>query len=161
MKKITYISIGLIIAIFLLFQPVQNFYLENQRIEREAFIDEFLASKQILSYKDSKKLPKALRPDLKGAHDYLMMYDLNTGTIPTERILNAIDEAEEKRTSSMYSKKMTEVNWIERGPNTIGGRTRALLLDPNDSSNKKLWAAGVSGGLWYTNDITSLKSRLE
>ena len=50
---------------------------------------------------------------------------------------------------------MTEVNWIERGPNTIGGRTRALLLDPNDSSNKKLWAAGVSGGLWYTNDITS------
>ena len=155
MKKITYISIGLIIAIFVLFQPVQNFYLENQRIEREAFIDEFLASKQILSYKDSKKLPKALRPDLKGAHDYLMMYDLNTGTIPTERILNAIDEAEEKRTSSMYSKKMTEVNWIERGPNTIGGRTRALLLDPNDSSNKKLWAAGVSGGLWYTNDITS------
>ena len=76
MKKITYISIALIITIFVLFRPVQNFYLENQRIEREAFIDEFLASKQILSYKDSKKLPKALRPDLKGAHDYLMMYDL-------------------------------------------------------------------------------------
>ena len=29
------------------------------------------------------------------------------------------------------------------------------MLDPNDSSNKKLWAAGVTGGLWYTNDITS------
>ncbi|GIT10291.1 MAG: hypothetical protein CM1200mP31_4600 [Candidatus Neomarinimicrobiota bacterium] len=31
---------------------------------------------------------------------------------------------------------------------------RALLIDPNDSKKKKLWAAGVSGGLWYTNDIT-------
>ena len=102
-----------------------------------------------------KKLPKALRPDLKGAHDYLMMYDPNTGTIPTERILDAVEFAEQKRMSLSYEKRMTEVNWVERGPNTIGGRTRAILLDPNDSTNKKLWAAGVTGGLWYTNDITS------
>lgn len=40
------------------------------------------------------------------------------------------------------------------GPTNIGGRTRAVMFDPNDADDKKVWAGGVSGGLWYTNDIT-------
>jgi hypothetical protein len=47
------------------------------------------------------------------------------------------------------------VSWVERGPNNIGGRTRALMWDPNDITKKKVWAGGVSGGLWYNNDITN------
>ena len=27
-------------------------------------------------------------------------------------------------------------------------------FDPIDETNKKVWAAGVTGGLWYNNDIT-------
>ena len=154
MKKITYILLPiLILAVFI--QPTKNYLAEQYRLDREEFINDFLAKKQTVSYKDSKKLPKAMRPDLKGAHDYLMMYDPVTKTIPTERMLEAIDFAEQKRSSLMYNNRLSEVNWSERGPNTIGGRTRAIMLDPNDSSNKKLWAAGVTGGLWYTNDITS------
>ena len=141
----------------MLYQPIEqdirNFLNEKKRVEYEQYINSFL-QRDTLSFKESKALPKALRPDLKGTHDYLMLHDPNTGTIPTERILNALEIAEEKRTSWAYANRMTEVNWSERGPNTIGGRTRALLIDPNDSTKKKLWAAGVSGGLWYTNDIT-------
>lgn len=44
--------------------------------------------------------------------------------------------------------------WVERGPNNVGGRTRILVWDPNDVNGKKVWAGGVSGGLWYNNDIT-------
>ena len=154
MKKITYILLPVLILAVLI-QPTKNYLAEQYRLDREEFINEFLAKKQTVSYKDSKKLPKAMRPDLKGAHDYLMMYDPVTKTIPTERMLEAIDFAEQKRSSLMYNNRLSEVNWNERGPNTIGGRTRAIMLDPNDSSNKKLWAAGVTGGLWYTNDITS------
>ena len=158
MKKLNYIIAFTMVGL-IGFQPVKqnitNYLSEQNRLTQEAFINDFLSKRQTVSYKDSKKLPKALRPDLKGAHDYLMMYDPNTGTIPTERILDAVEFAEQKRMSLSYEKRMTEVNWVERGPNTIGGRTRAILLDPNDSTNKKLWAAGVTGGLWYTNDITS------
>ena len=154
MKKITHILLPVLILAVLI-QPTKNYLAEQYRLDREEFINEFLAKKQTVSYKDSKKLPKAMRPDLKGAHDYLMMYDPVTKTIPTERMLEAIDFAEQKRSSLMYNNRLSEVNWNERGPNTIGGRTRAIMLDPNDSSNKKLWAAGVTGGLWYTNDITS------
>ena len=156
MKIINYI-IGFTISFLVLYQPIEqdirNFLNEKKRVEYEQFINSFL-QRDTLSFKESKALPKALRPDLKGTHDYLMLHDPNTGTIPTERILDALEIAEEKRTSWAYANRMTEVNWSERGPNTIGGRTRALLIDPNDSTKKKLWAAGVSGGLWYTNDIT-------
>ncbi|MGB2128136.1 MAG: gliding motility-associated C-terminal domain-containing protein [Flavicella sp.] len=48
--------------------------------------------------------------------------------------------------------------WIERGPNNIAGRTRVLLFDPNDPLHKKVFAGGVSGGLWFNDDITDSKS---
>jgi hypothetical protein len=50
------------------------------------------------------------------------------------------------------------VQWTERGPNNVGGRTRTIVFDPNDPFKKKVWAGGVSGGLWYNNDITSSSS---
>ncbi|MGB0896193.1 MAG: T9SS type A sorting domain-containing protein [Flavobacteriaceae bacterium] len=46
-------------------------------------------------------------------------------------------------------------DWVERGPNNVGGRTRALLFDPNDGTNRRVFAGAVSGGLWVNNDITS------
>lgn len=51
--------------------------------------------------------------------------------------------------------------WKMRGPNNVGGRTRALAWDPNDANGKKVWAGGVTGGLWYNNDITSNSSTWE
>ncbi len=48
----------------------------------------------------------------------------------------------------------TGTAWEERGPSVVGGRTRALLFDPADPTSKKVWAGGVSGGLWYLADIT-------
>jgi hypothetical protein len=48
------------------------------------------------------------------------------------------------------------LNWTERGPNNIGGRTRALLVDPNDPSGETVWAGSVSGGLWLTRGISAV-----
>ena len=46
------------------------------------------------------------------------------------------------------------LNITERGPNNVGGRTRALLVDYADSTH--MFAGGVSGGLWVsTNRGTS------
>ena len=28
-------------------------------------------------------------------------------------------------------------NWIERGPNNVGGRVRAIMFDPNDPTYKR------------------------
>ena len=40
----------------------------------------------------------------------------------------------------------------------MGGRTRAIMYDPNDASGNKVWAGAVTGGLWYNNDITDDQS---
>ena len=46
--------------------------------------------------------------------------------------------------------------WAERGPNNVGGRTRGLVWDKINSN--KVWAGGVTGGLWYNDNITSTSS---
>jgi len=48
--------------------------------------------------------------------------------------------------------------WVERGPNNVGGRTRAILFDPNDLTNETVFAGGVSGGLWKNTNISNASS---
>jgi len=45
----------------------------------------------------------------------------------------------------------------EEGPNNIGGRSRSIMLDPNDPTKKKIWAGSVSGGLWVAQNIDSIE----
>ena len=51
-----------------------------------------------------------------------------------------------------------EMKWIKRGPTNVGGRTKTAMFDPNDSSNKKVFAGGVSGGLFVNEDISDADS---
>lgn len=41
-------------------------------------------------------------------------------------------------------------SWTELGPGNIGGRTRAIVINPNDPNI--VYAAGVSGGIWKSTD---------
>ena len=49
--------------------------------------------------------------------------------------------------------------WIERGPSNVGGRTRAIMFDPNDATRETVIAGGVSGGLWKNTAISSSNSQ--
>jgi photosystem II stability/assembly factor-like uncharacterized protein len=42
------------------------------------------------------------------------------------------------------------LSWTELGPGNIGGRTRALVIDPRDP--RLMYAAGVTGGVWKSTD---------
>ena len=81
------------------------------------------------------------------------------GRVPSER-LEAIRSqqitASKNGTSTLSG--IPNVSWQERGPSNAGGRTRALLFDPNDASHKKVWAGSVTGGLWFNPDITDANS---
>jgi len=43
------------------------------------------------------------------------------------------------------------LGWKERGPGNVGGRTRPIIVDPDDPKNT-WWAGSVSGGLWKTTN---------
>jgi trimeric autotransporter adhesin len=87
--------------------------------------------------------------------------DISLGYVPTDRLAIAQNVMQRKfaaqqqpRNNSLLA-PVAGINWVERGPNNIGGRTRAIAFDLNGSPTyKKVWAGGVGGGLWTTNDIT-------
>ena len=78
--------------------------------------------------------------------------DPATGKIPVERLIKAREEIRKRVNQNVA---VGGITWNERGPNNIGGRTRAVIFDPNDATAKKVWAGGVGGGLWYNTNITS------
>lgn len=42
--------------------------------------------------------------------------------------------------------------FIERGPGNVPGRTRGLIVDPDDATHKTWYAGSASGGIWKTTD---------
>ncbi len=101
------------------------------------------------------KIDKRTRTDLAIAQNFEMTKDPNTNSIPRERLWKAIDYAK-SLTLRKEKASISNIVWRERGPNNVGGRTRAIMFDPNNSDKKRVFAAGVSGGLWVTDDIYSL-----
>lgn len=108
---------------------------------------------QNVSLAEINEMPKKDRPDLAAQQNFLMTVDPKIKSVPVDRLLSAF-EAQKQRKSSMFADGISDVVWEERGPNNVGGRTRALMWDPNDANDQKLWAAGVAGGIWFNNDIT-------
>jgi hypothetical protein len=47
------------------------------------------------------------------------------------------------------------LTWTERGPNNIGGRCRAILVDRSDASGNTVLVGSVSGGLWRTTNFAA------
>jgi hypothetical protein len=43
-------------------------------------------------------------------------------------------------------------SFIERGPGNVPGRTRGIIVDPDDTSNKTWIVGSASGGIWKTID---------
>lgn len=103
---------------------------------------------------EKEKGPNPDRPDLALEQEIKMTQDLATGTVPRERLADAWAMIQQQKAQKNNPNPLTVANWTERGPSNVGGRTRAIMFDPNDGTQKKVWAGGVGGGLWYTNDIT-------
>jgi len=106
------------------------------------------------------KVPKKDRIDLAMEYEAQITKDPALGYVPYERILVAKQQMMQ-RLAGMPEGKVTGaipgINWTERGPDNVGGRTRAIMVDPNDATGKTVWAGGVGGGIWKTSDITAAK----
>jgi PKD repeat protein len=101
------------------------------------------------------KVPKKDRMDLAWQQELELTMDPALGYAPKERLL----EAWQYQQSLLGSKSLGKaaipgVTWTERGPNNCGGRTRAVLIDLDDPTRNTVWAGGVAGGLWKTDNIS-------
>jgi hypothetical protein len=91
--------------------------------------------------------------------DYLATMDPKLGRPTPEVLFSTLEKVNRNTNIIKRATPGTSSNaWQSRGPNNVGGRTRAITWDPNDSKGKKVWAGAVTGGLWYNDDITSSSS---
>jgi len=66
-----------------------------------------------------------------------------------EEFLKAKSRLANRRTDETLN---DELNFIERGPGNVAGRTRGLIIDPDDASGQTWYAGSASGGIWKTAD---------
>ncbi|MBK5280097.1 MAG: T9SS type A sorting domain-containing protein [Bacteroidia bacterium] len=143
---------------------------ESSKDSREAYED-FLNHHPFQSFLKSsgeqhESTGETDRPDLAMKQNYLQTMDPILKR-PTPESLTPYNKptanARDKKSGSANARSLSTsigsgTMWVERGPKSVGGRTRTLMFDPNDAQNKKIWAGGVSGGLWSNNDITDANS---
>lgn len=109
-----------------------------------------LIDKNEMSYQEiSERNQHVVQKSFKGAQQYMLHLNAGSdGTIAIEDVLNSrqavLNEVRQRNSSS------TTLNWTEMGPDNVGGRTRAILIDKFNSS--RMFAGGVSGGLWKSTD---------
>lgn len=75
---------------------------------------------------------------------------------PTPENLGVIRaQLEQDRAESRIVGDAAANPWQERGPNNVGGRTKAIMFDPTDTAGNTVIAGGISGGLWKNTNISS------
>jgi hypothetical protein len=96
--------------------------------------------------------------------EFMQTKDLETGTIPKERLYQAMEhiEAEQQQSNQIQDRLLTptviaQPRWLEVGPTNIGGRVRSMLIRPDNPANpvNPAWAGGVNGGLWRGININN------
>ncbi len=113
--------------------------------------------KSNLKFKSENSV-KFATPEKYWEQEYLSTLNPKLGR-PTPEVLTAeIQKLLTQNRDIALQPGTSNSKWQLRGPNNVGGRTRALAWDPNDTKGKKVWAGAVTGGLWYNNDITSASS---
>jgi len=86
--------------------------------------------------KDAKSIPKYDRPDLAAEYDYYMTIDPNTLSVPSHKKFEIMAQVDSINSAGgILLTAISGVTWQERGPDNLGGRTRALMFDPTDVAN--------------------------
>lgn len=136
---------------FVLHQPKND-----QRIVYEAFLHQ--AMKEIpQSDVKLKDIPKADRPDVAAIQNYFQTLDPDLGYVPLKRQYTAFLQTQQQ--AERGNRNLT-ISWQGQRAE-MGGRTRAIMFDPNDIQDKAAFAAGITGGLFYNYDVTNLSSDWE
>ncbi|MDF1672143.1 MAG: PKD domain-containing protein [Vicingaceae bacterium] len=154
MKRIlSFLAIMLISSSLAFSQYSDEYYYQKKQDYKEFLKNHEFKKRNHLTEKELKAIPKNDRPDLANEQNFLQTLDPSTGMVPANGLINA-----HKITDIYVQQNKTAIPgivWAERGPNNVGGRTRAIMWDPNDPSGKTVFSGGVAGGLWKNTDITN------
>ncbi len=107
--------------------------------------------------KKSKKTPEQRMQDVEDRVEHELAFQRNpsTGRIPLDEKEKELEAAIQAKLNRSLQRQQA-MTFTSRGPNNLGGRTRALAIDVSDNTSKTMLAGGVSSGLFRsTNGGTS------
>lgn len=137
---------------------------EKRSIVEEARIvhEKYLANnpfKKTFNLSKTDRKAFGLPPNKYFEQEWVMEMNPYIGRPTGENLSTIRKEIEDKRIQDALQRipgDGADNNWVERGPNNVGGRTRAILFDPTDTNSADgitVVAGGVSGGLWKNTNI--------
>ena len=73
---------------------------------------------------------------------------------PSNYRFKELKKANQGRSTSRLSKlsMADSLDWIERGPTNVAGRTRSIVVDPDDPTHRTWFVGTVGGGVWKTTN---------
>ncbi|NOX90580.1 MAG: T9SS type A sorting domain-containing protein [Calditrichaeota bacterium] len=102
---------------------------------------------KIISGKDESQEAAKDRPDQAFLYEKLLRSEIGK---PFSYHGNWRFEAMKQARAQNILRKRSSLNWVERGPANIGGRSRSIVIHPQ---NPDIWWVGaVGGGVWKTED---------
>ena len=134
-----YLSFGALVASVLLLGTYTQLSLDAENTDASAY--------------SPRGTQNEVERDALGASEITRMLagDIETGEINAQGLAELRKGVEKfANAQSNRGAKSTDFTWAEMGPNNVGGRTRALAIHPDNES--VLYAGGVSGGLWKSED---------
>lgn len=131
--------------------------IEEQRKTYQQFLDQSPFTES-LSWDKKTRKQNGLPPNKYYEQMWELTINPRTGKLEDGKLQIIQEEIKSNRTLRRNPGESGNA-WEERGPNNVGGRTRAILFDPNDSSNNTVFAGGVSGGLWKNTNVSSSSSQ--
>ena len=102
----------------------------EKRKNHELLLNEYHKSAPPRAENGQTKEQPADEPGMAAFHDFLMTFDPSTGTAPRERLVAAL----EKTRALASLKQSSQIIW-QGYPSDLGGRTRAVMYDPNDATH--------------------------
>ena len=133
---------------------VSLIFIFNKRSDSRAGYEKYIlnfyknASVKVKSEKETEKAVD--EPDMAAYQEFVKTMDPKLKYVPKKRLVKAYRYALEKERDGGYE---PDITW-EGTESNMGGRTRAIMFDPNDDEHKKVFAGSVTGGLWVNEDIT-------
>ena len=151
-KKLLYTS-ALIVALFTVYTVVNQDSKADKSKKNYATFFKNHPYQQSLKLTKKERKARGMAPNKYFEEQYLLEMNPNTGRTHPENYIEVQQALKANRKLQRVPGDATDNMWEERGPNNVGGRTRAVLFDPNDATGKRVFAGGVSGGLWVNNNI--------
>jgi len=156
-KKLLFLTFAILSTIFIYKYATTESVSEKLRKQHIAFLESHPYNKTLELTKSERK-SQGLPPNKYFEQEYLNEIDPSTGRTNKRELLQLQAELNAERLQARAPGDAVNNPWVERGPDNVGGRTRALLFDPNDPTQETVYAGGVSGGLWKNTNISDINS---